>query len=118
MNISGKRRDWVICAYLGSLICGLGGVATRVDAQNIPAPVDSRAVSIAASTTQGADWVADEELRKRVKAALHADPYFYDRHVTVSIKSGRVVLNGFVFSDWDLRSGARVSPKRLPVTDR
>jgi hypothetical protein len=117
MNISCKRRDWVICAYL---VCGLGGVATRVDAQNAPAPLDSRAVSIAASTTQGADWVTNEELRKRVKAALHADPYFYDEHVTVAIENGRVVLRGFVFSDWDLRQALRIARKAAddrPVVD-
>ena len=86
MNISCTKRDWVIRAYLGLLLCGLGGIATRVDAQNAAAPVVSRAASIAASTTQGAEWVADEKLRRRVKAALHADPYFYDKHVTVSIE--------------------------------
>jgi osmotically-inducible protein OsmY len=103
MNISCKKRNWVICAYLGSLVCGLGGIATRVEAQNAAAPAVSRSVSVAASTTQGADWVVDEELRKRVKAALHADPYFSDEHVTVSIQKGPVVLRGFLFSNWDLQ---------------
>jgi hypothetical protein len=41
--------------------------------------------------------LADVELEKRVKAALHADPYFYDEHVTVSVEQGAVVLRGFVF---------------------
>ncbi len=47
--------------------------------------------------------------RDRVQAALHADPYFYDRHVTVSIQSDSIVLQGFVFSDWDLRDAMRIS---------
>jgi osmotically-inducible protein OsmY len=55
--------------------------------------------------------VADEELRSRVKAALHADPYFYDEHVTVSIEKGAVVLRGFVFSDWDLQAALRIARK-------
>jgi osmotically-inducible protein OsmY len=120
MNISCKKRDWVICAYFGPLVCGLGGVATRVEAQNASAPGISRSVSIAASTTQGADWVADEKLRKRVKSALHVDPYFYDEHVTVSIENGGIVLRGFVFSNWDLQDALRIARKAAgdrPVID-
>jgi osmotically-inducible protein OsmY len=108
MNISRKKRDWVICAYLGPLVCGLGVAAT---AQSAPAPTLIRSVSIAASTTQGADWVTEEELTKRVKAALHADPSFYDEHVTVAIEHGQVVLRGFVFGDWDLRQALRIARK-------
>jgi osmotically-inducible protein OsmY len=120
MNISCTKRDWVIRTYLGALVCGLGVFATRVDAQNAPAPVDRQAASIASSTAQGADWVANEKLRRRVKAALHADPYFYDKHVTVSIEGGRVVLRGFVFSDWDLRQALRIARETAgdkPVVD-
>jgi osmotically-inducible protein OsmY len=120
MNILSIKKDWVLIAYLGPLVCGLGGVPTRVDAQNASAPAVSRSVSIAASTKQAADWVADEELRKRVKAALHADPYFYDEHVTISIENGGVVLRGFVFSDWDLREALRLASKAAgdrPVID-
>jgi len=111
MSISRKKRDRVIQACFGALVCGLIGVATRVSAQNAPAPKASQEVSIAASTTQSGDSLADEKLRKQVKAALHADPYFYDRHVTVSIEDGAVVLRGFVFSDWDLRQALSIARK-------
>jgi osmotically-inducible protein OsmY len=120
MNIWFKKRNWAICAYLAPLVFGLAGAAEPVDAQNGPAPVDSRVVSIAASTSQGTGWVADEKLRKRVKSALHTDPYFYDEHVTVSIENGAVVLRGFVFSDWDLRDALRIARKAAgdrPVID-
>jgi osmotically-inducible protein OsmY len=100
MNIS-KSRKWVIGAYLGPLVLGLGGFATRVDAQNAAAPV-------ATAVAQAADSKNDE-LRKRVTAALHADPYFYDEHVSVSVEKGVVVLHGFVFSDWDLREALRLA---------
>jgi osmotically-inducible protein OsmY len=110
MNISRKREIWSF-VFLGPLVCGLGGFATRVDAQDAAAPAVSRSNSIAASETQSAAWVADEELRNRVKAALHADPYFYDEHVTVSIEQGAVVLRGFVYSDWDLRAAIRIARK-------
>ena len=111
MNISCKNRDSFVHAFLGALVCGLIGFAVPASAQNAPAPAASRAVSIAASTTQDAGWVADEKLRKQVKAALHADPYFYDKHVTVSIENGVVVLRGFVFSGWDLRHALSIARK-------
>jgi osmotically-inducible protein OsmY len=59
----------------------------------------------------GAAVLTDGELMKRVKAALHADPYFYDEHVTVSVEQGLVVLHGFVFSEWDLRDAIRIANK-------
>jgi osmotically-inducible protein OsmY len=119
MNVSSKRRNLSICAYLVSLACGLGGIATQVDAQTA-APPNSRSESIAASETQGASLVADEDLKNRVKTALHNDPYFYDAHVTVSVEKGSVVLRGFVFSDWDLRDALRIARKAAgnsPVVD-
>ena len=111
MNISCKNRDWFVHACLGTMACGWVGVVTRVSAQDAPAPTASRTVNVAAYTTQGADSVADEKLRKQVRAALHANPYFYDRHVTVSIENGVVVLRGFVFSDWDLRQALSIARK-------
>jgi len=53
----------------------------------------------------------DEDLKQRVTAALHGDPYFYDEHVTVSIENGAVVLRGFVASEWDLRDAIRIAGK-------
>jgi osmotically-inducible protein OsmY len=99
MNIS-KSRNLVLAAYLGPLVLGLGGIATRVDAQN--------AAPQQVATAQAADSKNDE-LRNRVTAALHTDPYFPDSHVTVSVKNGAVVLSGFVFSDWDLRDALRIA---------
>ncbi len=96
-----KSRNWVMSAYLGPLVLGLGGFALRVDAQTATAPV-------ATAAAQAADSPSDE-LRKRVTAALHADPYFYDAHVSVSVEKGAVVLRGFVFSDWDLRDALRLA---------
>jgi len=64
--------------------------------------------------------LADRELAKRVQAALHADPYFYDQHVTVSVKKSAVVLRGFVFSSWDLGDAIRIARQAAgdrPVID-
>ena len=120
MNVSRKKRNLIIGAYAVSLACGLGGIATRVDAQNAAEEPNTRLESIAASETQGASLAADEDLKNRVKTALHKDPYFYDAHVTVSVEKGSVVLRGFVFSDWDLRDALRIARKaagNTPVVD-
>jgi len=57
------------------------------------------------------DPVADEKLTEQVEAALHSDPFFYDEHVTVTIRNGVVTLQGIVFDDWDLRDALRLSRK-------
>jgi osmotically-inducible protein OsmY len=72
------------------VVYGVGGSATWAGAQNT---------------------AADEELKQRVTAALHADPYFYDEHVSVSVDNGVVVLRGFVASEWDLRDAIRIAGK-------
>lgn len=115
MNISGKKRlwaskrSWVICAGLGASLCGLGGFGTPAGAQNAVSPVASRSDSVQVSASAGA--LTDRELVERVKAALHADPYFYDEHVTVSAEQGAIVLRGFVFSDSDLQDAIRIASK-------
>jgi osmotically-inducible protein OsmY len=90
MNISYAKRIPVIFACLGMVVYGLGGSAARAGGQSA---------------------AGDEELRQRVTAALHADPYFYDEHVSVSVDNGVVVLRGFVASEWDLRDAIRIAGK-------
>ena len=89
MNSSSHQHAWHIGAILGALIYGGAAVAS---AQSISS-------------------AADEQLQERVKAALHADRYFLDRHVEVSVKDGVVVLRGLVFSDWDMRDALRIARK-------
>jgi osmotically-inducible protein OsmY len=117
MNILSKKRNLILCGYIVPVVFGLGAIATRADAQNaVAAPISrsgtiAASTSIAASTTQGAAQPADEDLGNRVKTALHTDPYFYDRHVTVSVEKGSVVLSGFVFSGWELQDAVRIARK-------
>jgi osmotically-inducible protein OsmY len=59
----------------------------------------------------GAPVAAAGELASRVQNALHADPYFYDKHVTVSVEQGAVVLRGFVLSSLDLLDALRIARK-------
>jgi osmotically-inducible protein OsmY len=44
-----------------------------------------------------------------VQAALHSEPYLYDRHIQVSVDNGVVALHGFVFGAWDLQDAMRVA---------
>jgi hypothetical protein len=111
VDISRKKRILIICAGLGPVLCGLGGFATPAGAQNAVSPPASQSYSVAVPATPGEAVLADGELQERVKAALHADPYFYDGHVTVSVEHGAVVLRGFVFSEWDLRDAIRLASK-------
>jgi len=108
MNTSRKKRILIISAYLGPALYGLAGFA---GAQNAVSPPVSGSVSVAVSATPDAAALSDGKIAERVKAALHADPYFYDQHVTVSVEQGVVVLRGFVFSSWDLRDALRIAGK-------
>jgi osmotically-inducible protein OsmY len=109
MNARARKLILVNCAFLGSTALGSAGFAALAGAQNVATPALNRSSSVTAPSTQSANPVAEEALRKRVKDALHSDPYFYDEHVTVSIDNGTVVLRGFVSSDWDLRDAIRIA---------
>jgi osmotically-inducible protein OsmY len=108
MRNRSRKLVLINCALVGSAAVGLVGFGLRAGAQNAdPSALNQSAV--AAQPTQSAASVADEKLMRRVKDALHSDPYFYDAHVTVSVKNGAVVLHGFVESDWDLRDAIRIA---------
>jgi osmotically-inducible protein OsmY len=109
MNIPRERRNLHLCAYLAAAVCGMAGFATTVAAQNTVLPPASQSDSVAVAAMPGSSAPADEELKERVQAALHAAPYFYDQHVTVSVEKGVLVLRGFVFSDWDLQEAMRIA---------
>ena len=101
MNISRKKVILSVWVSLAPAICGLAGFATPVDAQ---APVAAAAMS-------GAPTLAAGELVGRVETALHDDPYLYDKHVSVSVNHGAVVLHGFVLSSSDLLDALRIARK-------
>src|SRR6202163_814955 len=111
MKISRRKLILVNFAFLGSTAFGSTGFAARAGAQNVDAPAFNQSGSLTDPSTPSADSNADEKLVKRVKDALHSDPYFYDEHVTVSVENGAVVLHGFVSSEWDLRDAIRIASK-------
>jgi osmotically-inducible protein OsmY len=105
----GKRR-LTYCALIGSLTFAMMSFSDQTRAQDLDVAVSSRPASVGAPSTPSVD-LADETLRRRVKDALHLDPYFYDEHVIVSVESGAVVLHGFVSSAWDLQDAIRIARK-------
>ena len=111
MNISRKMRILVVSGYLGPALFGLVGYATPVGAQTAVSTPASGSDSVAVSARPGASALTDGELVERVQAALHAAPYLYDKHVTVSVEQGDVVLRGFVFSAGDLQDAIRIASK-------
>src|ERR1700722_18324132 len=111
MNFPRRNRVSILWAYLGAAACGLAGFAIPVGAQNALMPAASASDSAAVAPILGAAASANAELGERVKAALHDDPYFYDKHVTVTVQRGDVVLGGFVFSAWDLQEAIRIAGK-------
>jgi osmotically-inducible protein OsmY len=108
MSIPFRRQTLINCALIGSAAVALVGFSLPAGAQNVDASALNKPV-VAAPSTQSANSIADETLMKRVKDALHSNPYFYDAHVTVSVKNGAVVLHGFVGSDWDLQDAIRIA---------
>lgn len=109
MNFSSKKRMLVMCAYLGSVVSGLAGFSASAGAQTLVASAVNPSQSMAGSATQSVKSMTDEALRERVQAALHSDPYLYDRHIRVSVDNGVVELHGLVFSAWDLQDAMRVA---------
>jgi osmotically-inducible protein OsmY len=89
VTASFKNQTAPLCVLLGLVLCAIA----------------------AAATVQNPDAVPDAALRDRVQLALHADRYFYDAHVEVTVEDGAVHLHGLVFSDWDLRDAIRIASK-------
>jgi osmotically-inducible protein OsmY len=85
--------------------------ALQAGAQSASSPGERSARPVITSTpaSAAAKSAADEARRLRVETALRLDPYFYDAHVNVLLVKGVVVLQGFVFSDWDLIDAIRIA---------
>ena len=111
MKVSYGKSLLVNCAFIGSIAFGSIGLAMQAAAQDVNALPSTQPVATTVPPTQSADSIADAKLAKRVRNALHSDPYFNDEHVTVSVENGAVVLRGFVSSEWDLRDAIRIASR-------
>jgi len=111
MMFLSTNRASSLKALLGAMLGGLTCFATSAGAQNVPAPAAGRLEPIVVTAKRRSDPVADEKLNIQVEEALHLDAFFYDEHVTVTIKNGIATLQGLVFDDWDLRQAMLISRK-------
>ena len=102
-------RTWLSAVRGVVLIAGLTVAATSVDAGALAAPAVGRLDPIVVSAKKHAEPVPDEKLTQQVQAALHADPFFNDAHVTVTVRNGVAVLEGIVFDEWDVRIAMRIA---------
>jgi osmotically-inducible protein OsmY len=59
----------------------------------------------------------DAEVQQQVETAMRTDRYFFDEHVTVTVRDGVVTLTGIVFDEWDLRTARRIAT-RIPGVKR
>jgi hypothetical protein len=91
---------------LGTILAVLAcwAATLRADEVGAPAPAVPRAIVVT-----GQKPAADEEVKIEVETPLHSDRYFYDGHVTVTVKDGVVHLQGVIFDDWDLQVARRIS---------
>ena len=105
-----SRTRVLVCACAAGIVGGLGG-GTECSAHSVRTAPPPNGTATPAPVTQDTGPTTDEDLRNRVQRALHADPYFYDTHVIVSVEHGAVVLRGFVMSEWDLNNALRIARK-------
>jgi hyperosmotically inducible protein len=61
--------------------------------------------------------VTDADVKERVETAMRSDPFFYDEHITITVKDGVVTMRGIVFDEWDLRVAKRIA-RRIPGVKR
>jgi len=80
-------------------------------AQNAAVAQERMLAAMVIPATQEHPSATDQQLQDKVENALRSDSYFYAAHVSVSVRNGSVVLQGFVFSDWDLRDAIRIATK-------
>jgi hypothetical protein len=104
-------------ALLGSILAGSLCWTTSAGAQHVPVTDAGGLEPIVVTAQRRSDAVADEKMKTQVEEALHSDPFFYDGHVTVTIRNGVATLSGKVFDDWDMRQAMRIS-KRIAGVKR
>jgi BON domain len=96
--------------FAGAILATLACWATMVIADEARAPAAGGLDTVVVTGTRSQAAV-DEEVKEHVATALHSDPYFYDGHVTVTVKDGVVHLQGVVFDNSDLQAARRISKK-------
>ena len=101
-----RRLD---CMHLSAVALVAGGLALQASAQDLA--YRPGAPSASASQAAAPESPANEARRLRVETALRDDPLFNDAHVTVVLRHGAVILQGFVSTEWDLLHAIRIAKK-------
>jgi hypothetical protein len=96
---------------LGAITIFATCCALQVSAQDLASLTERPAGTVTSSAPAVPESATNEARRLRVETALHDDPYFNDAHVNVALKNGVVVLQGFVFTEWDLLHAIRIAKK-------
>ena len=86
-----------------------GALALQASAQDLA--ITTGASAAVTPQTAAPESPVNEARRLRVETALRDDPLFNDTHVTVVLRHGVVILQGFVSTDWDLLHAIRVAKK-------
>ena len=100
-----RRLDYIRLSAVAVLA---GGFALQAGAQDLAFPSGAPA-STPTSEAAAPESPANEARRLRVETALHDDLYFNDSHVTVVLRNGVVILQGFVSTEWDLLHAIRIA---------
>jgi osmotically-inducible protein OsmY len=120
MDIRCRNKRRSTCLFAIPLACALVAFASQVHGQNATSQRAAGSTTEGSSAPTVASAVMNRQLLERVRAALHAAPYLDDRHISVTVESGAVVLSGLVFSAWDLRDALRIARQAAgnrPVVD-
>ena len=112
MFLSTSRASCV-SAILAAILGGLCYGAPAISADQVGPPAAKSLETIVVTAKRLPETVPDEVVKTRVETALHDDPYFYDEHVTVTVKDGVIHLEGIVFDVWDIQAARRIIRKRV-----
>jgi hypothetical protein len=99
------------------LLAALACYAIPVRADDAAAPSQAPLKPIVVTGRKFASEVPDAVLQERVETTMRADPYFFDEHVTVTVKNGVVILEGLVFDAWDIVTATRIA-RKIPGVKR
>jgi osmotically-inducible protein OsmY len=115
LSAFGTSRGGAIAAALSATLAWWSAAAHADDAGTRAA----KSLDVVVVTAKRVpEVVPDEVVKTRVETALHDDPYFYDEHVTITVKNGVVHLQGIVFDAQDMQTVRRIIRKRVSGVKR
>jgi BON domain len=115
LSAFGTLRNGAIAAALFAAL-GCWSAPARADDAGTRAAKSLDVIVVTAKRLP--EVLPDEVVKTRVETALHDDPYFYDEHVTVTVKNGVVHLQGIVFDAQDMQSVRRIIRKKVSGVKR